>query len=154
MSFQERSAALREKMEEPLPESWIAKEAGEELVGTFVRLDQGRTDAFGAAWIVVVETEKGEHKSVWLFHQALLNEFRRVRPVPGELIGIRYGGKKPVKNQTPGRASSYHDWKVVVDRAQNAATTDWAVLGSDGGDVFAPTVEDELKQTPEDDLPF
>jgi len=151
-TFAERSAELRKKMEEPLPESWIAEKAGDELVGTFVRLDKGTT-AYGPAWIVVVETEKGEHKSVWLINQALLNEFRRTRPTPGEMIGVRYGGKKPVKNPQPGKAKEYHDWKVVVDREEMAA--DWAALGGDEA-VFAPVVEDHLDAPipDEGDIPF
>lgn len=156
---EDRVEALRQRFDEPLPESWIAKDAGDELVGTFVRLDKGTT-TYGDCWIVVLESARnpGTFASVWLINQALVNEFSRARPVPGELVAVRYGGKKPVKNPTPGRSSEYHDWKVVVDReSADAPPPDWNALTGDPGPVLQSGGDFHHDAAPpysDDDVPF
>jgi len=160
----ERLSALAQKFEEPLPESWIPKQAGDELIGTFVRLDKGTT-AYGDCWIVVLESARnpGRFASVWLINQALVNEFSRVRPQAGDLIGVRYGGKKAVKNPTPGRSSEYHDWKVVTERELASAAPNWDAVGGtpptgDFHDAHEVLASAETAPVPaaanEDDIPF
>ena len=64
---------------------------------------------------------------MWLFYESMRSGFLRAQPTPGEQIGIRYLGKQAVKNQTPGRAAEYHNYKVAVDRPLGTeAPVDWA----------------------------
>src|SRR5688500_1518287 len=82
----EREAALRARLDEPMPESWVPQ-PGEEIVGVFRRLEKGTT-AYGEAWICVLESTRalGRLASVWLLHTSLRNELARLRPQPGELV--------------------------------------------------------------------
>jgi hypothetical protein len=124
--------ALLAKLEAGFPESWQPTEAGDTIVGTFLRLESGRTK-YGPAPVVVLATDEGE-RSVWLFFEALKSGFRRAQPAPGEQIAVRYLGEQTVKNPSPGRRDSYHDFRVAVDRPATAtAPVDWgAALPEDG----------------------
>lgn len=125
----ERVAKLHDRLNEPMPETWKPAAAGEQIVGRFVRLDRGVT-AFGDSWIVVLESlnRPGSFASIWLFHTALINQFGKARPQPGELVLVRYEGKRQAK----GGGSEYHDWKVVTEHAG-------AVGGFGWDDITAPS---------------
>jgi hypothetical protein len=125
----ERAQQLARRAEQELPEAWMPSAAGDAIVGEVVRLEQGMT-VRGPAWIVVLKTEDGRERSVWLLHTVLRNELARQRPEPGELVLIKYEGKK---ESTAGQA--YEAYRVLVDRDQ--AVPDWdAVAGAtrDGAD--------------------
>lgn len=143
---------VKAKFEEPVLESWIPEKAGDELIGTFVRLDKATT-AFGPSWVAVLETESGDHRSVWLYHSSVMNGFKQARPTPGELVGVRYEGKKKVENPTPGKKDSYHAYRVVVDRDAVAATPNWDLLG-DGEPVADAAPAAAGGGGNEDDIPF
>jgi hypothetical protein len=118
----ERARQLARLAEEELPEAWIPSAAGDTIVGEFVRLEQGPT-VRGPAWIAVLKTEDGE-RSVWLLHVVLRNELARRRPESGELVLIKYLGKKESSAGQP-----YEGYRVLVDREQSVA--DWdAVAGT------------------------
>lgn len=142
---------LSAQADREFPESWIPKEAGERIVGEFLRLDRGTT-ARGPAHIVVLRTPEGVERGVWLLHVVLRNEFRRLQPKPGELVLVKYEG---TRQKADGDA--YHAYKVAVDReAQPAA---WDELDGDGGeDLFAPIeIEHSIEQKVSDgndDIPF
>jgi hypothetical protein len=125
----EDAAELIAKLDQGYPPAWIPENAGDTIVGAFLRLETGVT-AFGRAQVAVVGTTDGE-RSVFLFYETLKTGFRRTQPEPGERIAIRYEGLKPAKNPTPGRQATYHDFTVTVDRAA-ARAVDWnAALGED-----------------------
>lgn len=151
--FDERVAALHDRAEEPLPESWQPQQPGEELVGKFVRLDRGAT-AYGPCWIVIVESIKtpGLLRSVWLFHTALKNQFDKARPQAGELILIRYEGKRTPK----GGGQQYHDWKVIAEGRGREGGFSWDEFSGgdkapvDSGDFIPP----DNALSGDDDIPF
>lgn len=106
---------LRSELErwDGYPESW-RPEPGEVLIGTVSRY----TTAF-ATWrgverehpiAVVRDEESGAEVSVWLIHKVLLEEFRKLRPRPGERVGLRYIGLDKV--------GGYHRYLVRVDRPE------------------------------------
>lgn len=137
---------LLAKLDTGYPPAWIAENAGDVIAGAFLRLETGMTK-FGPTPVVVVGTYEGE-RSVFLFYESLKTGFRRAQPVPGERIAIRYEGEKPVKNPSPGRSQTFHDYRVVVDRAATAGSVDWsAALGPD---TTAPIAE----QATGDDIPY
>jgi hypothetical protein len=125
--FARRAAALAERAERPPPESWRPDDASkghpEKLIGELVRYEENHT-AYGPCRIAVLRNSAGAEFSVWLLHTVLRNEFARLRPKPGELVYVRYLGKRQPKQ--PG-GSPYDAYAVVVDRDD----VDWD--GSDAG---------------------
>lgn len=108
-------------------------EVGDVLVGELVAYRQGQ-GAYGPAWVAHVREEgSGELRACWLFHAVLLDEFRRLRPKPGERVGIRRledGGKVGAR---------YRRFALVVDRPVEAEVPDFEALApaSDAGNVEA-----------------
>lgn len=155
--YDERVAALHDRAEEPLPESWQPKDPGDELVGKFVRLDKGTT-SYGPCWIVVLESIKtpGVFRSVWLFHTALQNQFNKARPKAGELVLVRYEGKRKPKSG----GAEYHDWKVLTEGGGQHGGFSWEEFHSGDAAVdpqseFVPPEFPEADfSTPDDDVPF
>jgi hypothetical protein len=131
----QRADRLAELAERRPPESWIPTAEGDSIVGEFVRLDEGPT-VRGQAHIMVIKTEDGLERSVWLLHTVLRNELARQRPQPGELVLIKYVGKK---ENTAGQ--HYGAYRVVVDREQRVP--DWdAVTGTEAADPEEAPHED------------
>jgi hypothetical protein len=117
---------LARRAEQELPEAWMPSAAGDTIVGEVVRLEQGMT-VRGPAWIVVLKTEDGRERSVWLLHTVLRNELARQRPEPGELVLIKYEGKKE-----GGAGQPYEGYRVLIDRDQ--AIPDWDAVAGGGRD--------------------
>lgn len=152
----EADQELLEQLDAGFPPAWIAEEAGETIVGTFVRLDQGRT-AYGPCPVIVLDTGDGELRSVFVFYESLKSGLRRAQPIPGERVAIRYDGLQPVKNQTEGRRDSFHSYRVAVDRPKVATgPVDWnAALGPDtAGAVSDPPEAPAEVAGGSDDIPF
>jgi hypothetical protein len=111
---------MREQTAREYPESWIPTEEDPVIAGEFLRLEHGHT-AYGAQDIVVVRTEDGRERSVWLLHEVLKNQLVRIAPKPGELLCIRWKGKR-----TSGGGNEYDDYRVDVDRQGEGP--DWSAV--------------------------
>lgn len=135
------------KLDEGFPESWIPKEEGDTIVGWVTRVERGYT-TYGWRPILVLRDDEGELHSIWLLTEVLQNAMRRLRPVPGERIAIRFNGKKKAKNPRPGTSGEYNDFRVVVDRPEESAAIDWEATLGPTGDAA------EQQQPPEDEIPF
>jgi hypothetical protein len=138
-------------LDEGYPQSWRPeKDDGDSpnpLIGTFVEMTSATT-AYGPCWVMVVELDDKTRRSVWLIHTVLRNELSRVRPEPGERIGVKYLGK-----QGEG-ATGYIGYRVKVDRPQGKAF-DWDKMGAQ------PEPDPDLPDVPvmdepphDDDAPF
>lgn len=127
------------------PESWIPKKKDEILAGTFTRLEMGNS-AFGPAPIAVITDESGKEWSCWLFHTAVLNQFKQAAPQPGDKVVVLYGGEVPVKDPKPGRSKTYHSYRVVKE---GSSDTSIAWLSLDGGSDTPVTEE-----VNPDDIPY
>jgi len=113
---------LRKRADEGFPASWQPEEVGDELLGVVRRVVLAApTRQYGTAAVVELETEVGARYSVWLFHKVLRQAFIRERVQLGELVLIRWLGKK-----TPeGGGNSYDNYEVVVDRPEATGSPDW-----------------------------
>lgn len=155
MSTDDRVARLRDQASKDYPRAW-SREEEPEVVGFFVRLEEGKT-AFGPAKIVILaDAATGEERSVWLLHHVLRGEFAKLRPAVGELVLVRYLGKR-----TPdGGGQDYEAFRVLVDREPSPAA--WNELAAEAAGeagaqapqaapLGAATVEPSSSQ---DDIPF
>jgi hypothetical protein len=122
----DRFTDLRQQAEREFPEAWIPKEGPPTIVGQFRRLEEATTQ-FGTSKIVILETEDGVERAVWLFHSVLRQEFARAKPKPGELVAVHHQGRK-----VSGSGQSYESYRVLVQRDE--AQADWDSLGRESGD--------------------
>jgi hypothetical protein len=122
--------ALYDRLErwDDFPPAWKPV-PGEILVGTVEGYDtwEGK---YGPVKVVILRDEAGGALvSVYLSSMVLLQEFRKLRPRPGETVGIRYLGKDEDRG--------YHKYKVMVDRDTNVE----AFFAADGA---APGPDDDV----------
>jgi hypothetical protein len=153
----DRLAKLRKRADGDYPESWQPSREGDEIAGQVVRYERGNT-ARGERVIVIVQpAEGGPERSVWLLHTALINKFAERRPKPGELVLIRYLGKR-----TSAGDNEYADYRVEVDREEGGI--DWegaqreaGIEPDQGAEVPAAdppvSVHAPLDDTPDSDVP-
>lgn len=147
-------SSLADRLDQDNAPSWRPDDAKAEgvhdnpLIGKFVGMDQGST-AYGPCWIMTVEKEGGEEVAVWLFHEVLKNELARVRPKPGETLGIKYVGKTKPK----GGGNPFHNYRVKVDR-ETSAEFNWGNLGVAAALEDEPAGETAAASAQTDEVPF
>lgn len=112
---------LRRRTEAEYPESWTPSEEDPMLAGVFLRLDQGPTQ-YGQQDIVIVRTEDGTDRGVWLIHAVLRKQLARVAPRAGELICIRWKGERKGAS-----GKTYHDYRVEIYRD---SAPDWNAIAA------------------------
>lgn len=142
-----------ESLEERLDADWAPAwrpEAGEKLVGEVTALDK-RTGYGGHEYAVLtVRAEDGQEWSVHAFHSVLANELREAKPKVGERIGVKYLGQREGAG-----GSSYHAYRVLIDRDQQAFEWD----ESDGDEAAAAATQlhaplEETSPSDDEDIPF
>lgn len=101
------------------PELWNP-EPGEFLVATFVRYETRYSKKMNAdVQVAVVYDEEADTRwSIWLSREVLKREFERQAPREGDMLGIRYHGRK----QMPDGSDGYHRYSVQVDRDPGRGT--------------------------------
>ncbi len=114
---------LQARLDAEFPEPVILNE-GESYIGRYVRLEQGHAEYRGSVWVLILASRDGGERSLWLLHAALLNGLKRLKPKPGELIGVKNLGKRTSQNGT-----GYVDWRVAVDR-----TASWDDVSPEDGE--------------------
>lgn len=157
-----REQALKDRLDEGYPEAWIPEQPGDTLVGIFKRLDTANTSR-GQRYIVVLGSTRNLdfEKAIWLHHTALRNQFRQAAPVAGEMVAVRWDGKK-ISESTK---QEYDGWTVRVDRPQSAEDVDWSEVPTDdstGGEAPLPQAQVPPPEPPppvephhsDDDIPF
>ena len=105
----ERFAALRQKVEEPVIETWAPSQVGDTLIGEIIG-SRTATGAFGPQKQVTVRTESGEIVGVWLSHW-LVSQLQTQNASAGDLIALRYEGLKLSQ-----RGTRYHGYSLIVDK--------------------------------------
>lgn len=129
----ERLAAMRDRASRERPASWVPQEVGEELAGELVRYERGET-SYGRQIIAIVRGLDGSERACWLLHSVLRDEFAKVKPRPGELLLIRYEGKRDNASGQP-----YAAYRLEVDREPVAP--DWDEVGQEAADDLEPPLE-------------
>jgi hypothetical protein len=108
----------------------IRLQDGDVFVGRFDHLEQGETE-YGPAHVAVFtepdcstmasppEIPEDGRASLWLLHDALLSQMRKVRPAKGERVAVKRLGAKQ-----SGAGRDYTDYVVVTDRSELAVGWD------------------------------
>jgi hypothetical protein len=108
------------------PEIW-RPEPGQSLTGTLVEIEMRPSD-FGADYPVVTLLDADGNEFVFhAFHTTARTELAKLRPEPGDQIGIRYRGK------VEGRKNPYESYRILVERAEPTLTAvpDWDAIAED-----------------------
>lgn len=114
---------LEEALEQEYPETFVFDDTNNKLIGVFVRVDTGPSE-YGPVPIAVLE-DGGKEYGVWMFHAVLRNQFAQVKPRVGELVGVKYLGKKMgasgrqyanyVVKRIPDASAEAFDWDAIAD---------------------------------------
>lgn len=105
---------LRDELERDTgdyPPSWTPKE-GDVICGPILRYSKVTTRFQTEALVCVIDDDQAGALAVWLTSCVLLDQFKRLRPKVGEVIGLKYLGKHPEKE--------YHRYLTRVDRPEEA----------------------------------
>jgi hypothetical protein len=140
VTAEDRLATARAKLDQPRAETFRFANAGDEIAGTVVRLDVADTE-YGQQKIVVVDPGDGNLRSIWLLHDALVSQMKKLKPQPGDVIAVRYLGR-----QTSGSGRSYHAYTVATDAERPQFQWDKpaaAAAPSGWDDEAAPGWDDE-----------
>ena len=115
---QDSYAAAKEALERENPQSWVWDTDGDELAGTLIGDDIGKTREGDSVPIKLVRTQDGAVRSLWLFESPrLLRElFEEQKPQTGDfLIARRYP-----KRKTQDGERSYWPYALAVVPASPA----------------------------------
>jgi hypothetical protein len=141
------------------PDAWLPQKNGNshptEIVGLVLRIDPrvGPSKTWGTySAVVEVRATSGQEWTVWANEGgAMYAQLVRLRVQPGEVIAVRYRGKKE-SAQNPGQ--SYHDFRLVrvEDEEGPAAPVDYDQLQRTTEPAALP--EGDQAPKPDDDIPF
>lgn len=157
-----RKAVIEEQANQELdrefPPAWTPHKQGSDhpaqIVGLVERIDPrvGPSRTFGTySAVLEIRATDGQTWTVWANEQgALYAQMVRLRIQPGEVVAIRYRGKKE-SEQNPGW--SYHDYRMVrVGDDGPAQPVDYDQLARSHDQPALP--EGEAAPQPDDDIPF
>jgi hypothetical protein len=102
---------LASRLDGPTPETITLTNPGDSFVGTFLGLTTGRSK-YGERPILLLADTNGQPRRIWVLHRVFWGELNKLRPAPGERIGIRYLGRQENRRGD----DSYHAYEVVTDR--------------------------------------
>lgn len=147
----------RDALDREFPSPWRPHKADStdpaELVGMITRIEPsvGPSPQFGTySAAIEVMTTTGEAWTIWAEHRGVIfNQMRRLRLQPGELIGIRYLGKK----HSDASGFTYNNFRLVrVDDHTDPAPVDYDHLTTADEQPALPPASNAA--APDDDIPF
>lgn len=99
--------------------AWMPKTAGDSLIGEVVEVTEAVSE-FGSYPRVIVVDYDGQGWAFNAFHTVAKSELSKLRPRPGDQLGVVYLGKADGKN--------YAGYRVVVERKEptTAPEPNWA----------------------------
>jgi len=116
-------------------EGW-RPEPGDVLRGKVVDVTrtQDRFNADKTYPIVTIEREDGEQVAVHAFHIVLQNALRQVRPMPGDSLAIKYGGRKARKGDDEATTDDRDKFHVYQVRKLNVTANElWGAVATESG---------------------
>ena len=152
----------REALDREWPPAWQPQkpEAGHpaEIIGLVLRIDPrvGPSKTWGTySAVVEIRGTDGKEWTVWANETgALYAQLVRLRVQPGEVVAIRWRGKKP-SQQNPNQ--SYHDFRLVrvdEDHEGPARPVDYEALERNRETPALPAPEQAPQPSTDDDIPF
>ena len=112
-----------EKDDGEFPSSWIPK-IGDVLTGILLRYTSGPTDYGPCPIVVIQDDETDAPRSFWLLHTVARGEFAKLKPHPGERVGIK---------RVPDSEKGYRRYVVKVDRpVSDAEVPDFNTFAAPG----------------------
>jgi hypothetical protein len=100
------------------PPNW-EHSPGDELIGTVVRYKRVDTKQGERIVAHIRPDDGGPVVTLWL-GTVLMSEFKRIRPRPGERVGV-----KRLDDATSKAGRTYQNWSVVVDRPEQQEREPW-----------------------------
>lgn len=155
--WEERANAALDRV---FPDKWEPqknREHPQQVVGQVLRIDPaiGPSDFGTYSAAIELRTTAGDEWTVWAPHSGTMYAaLLRFRVQPGEIVAIRYRGKKD-SQRTPGQ--SYHDFRLVVlDREDESGEwVDYEQLARGAEQPQLPPPNQGGPATPDDDgIPF
>jgi hypothetical protein len=105
------------------PEAWIPK-VGDVLIGIVLHYTSGPTEHGPCPIVVIQDDETDTPRSFWLLHTVARGEFAKLKPRPGERVGIK---------RLADSEKGYRRFVVKVDRPiSNADVPDFSTFASPG----------------------
>lgn len=127
---------LDSQLDKDYPTSVVLDDENPKFIGKFQRVDWGPSD-YGQVPIAVFEGRDGKEYGLWMFHAVLRNQFAQRKPRVGDIVGVRFLGKK-----TGASGRQYSNYKVAVHGEQDAVDFDWSVLAdAEANQDLAPASE-------------
>jgi hypothetical protein len=117
-----RAAALADRASGERPTSWrpdkLELEHPNPLVGVLLGVVDGPDRGYGPTRIAELRDVEGREWALWLLGHVLRQEFLELAsaPQPGELVAVRYGGRRKRASARVGEPAEYESYRVVVDR--------------------------------------
>lgn len=111
---------LLDEVEEDDSEGWVPKVKGEGIAGIVVKVGETRSDFANdnedpMCPTVTIQTKDGTKWRVIGYGSVLKRELKDADPKPGDMMGVKYFGEKPIKSgKFAGRP--YKHFGVVVRR--------------------------------------
>jgi hypothetical protein len=115
---------LEAELDEPDPEPWRPK-AGEKLVGEIKDIRKAPSRYADPYLIVTVRTENGEYWAFSAYHKVAREALAGLNPQCGDVIAIRYDGKKGDR--------AYEFYKILVRHADGTVVEpNWDAIQKEG----------------------
>lgn len=121
----DQAGELSDQLDKDFPKTVVLDDENPKVLGIFRRVDSGPSD-YGPVPIVVLETQSGEEIGLWLFHAVLRNQFAQQAPKVGEMVGVRFLGKR-----TGASGRAYSNYRVAVVRDAEARDFDWSIISDE-----------------------
>ena len=148
---------LRKQADEGFPPPWQPEQPDEEIVGIVRRVTMQAPTSFGPSPVVELELKSGDRMSVWLYHTVLRRSFERERVQLGEVVLIRWLGKR----RPEGGGNAYDDYRLVVHRQGQSGDPDWTEMADRYGDTLDEAAPRPREEEPapgfaasDEDIPF
>jgi hypothetical protein len=134
-------------------EAWLPwQDSPEVVVGAYVRDDEGPDRGYGPPPIKVLRERDGKEWAVWLTKSVLLREWEDTDPQRGDVVAVRYGGKRTTRDGT-----EYHHFRVAAESPRERGTEEQEVTEPE----LPPPEQEQLvvegaRSSPADgdDIPF